>query len=342
MLQSSVLAEITRGEIVESRHWGAVAVVTPQGEIVAQVGDIEFVSYLRSSAKPFQAMQVILSGAAAHFGFTTRELALMSGSHSGEPDHVECAAAILAKIGLTTKDLNCGLHPPFNRKIAATLGATGYNELHNNCSGKHAGMLATALVQNYSLADYWKIQHPVQQAIGQLIADLAGLQFADMPAAIDGCSAATFAMSIKKMALTYARLVNPTSLPAVVAAAAQQVATAMIEFPTMVAAETNRIDTDLMRALPGKLVAKAGAEGVYTMGLRPCSQYPDGLGIALKIDDGDIGRARDAATLSTLRELDILTASQFEQLCEHYLRPIQNHQGLKVGEIRPTVQLVRG
>jgi L-asparaginase II len=341
MLQPSVLAEITRGEIVESRHWGAVVAVTPQGEVVAQVGDIEFISYLRSSAKPFQAMQVILSGAASHFGFTAGELALMAGSHSGEPAHVASAAAILAKIGLTVKDLCCGLHPPFNRKIAAELGASGYNELHNNCSGKHAGMLATALVKNYPTLDYWKVEHPVQQDIRQLVAELADLPVAAVPVAVDGCSAATFAMSIKKMALAYARLVNPVGLRPSVADAANQVAAAMVAFPTMVAAETNRIDTDLMRILPGKLVAKAGAEGVYTMGLRPCAQYPEGLGIALKIDDGDIGRARDAATLSTLRELDILTPAQFDHLAAQYLRPLQNHQGLKVGEIRPAVQLVR-
>ncbi len=335
---SPVIVEVTRGGIVESRHRGMIAVVEPTDKLVSSVGDIDFVTYLRSSAKPHQAISVILSGAAKQFGFTNSEISLMAGSHSGEPYHADCAASILAKIKLPVNALCCGIHPPFSHSAAKALGKNA-NELHNNCSGKHAGMLATALLGGYSTEDYYKLDHPVQQAIAKVIAEFASIKPEDLVISIDGCSAATFAITVRQMALIYARLVNPETLRDALQLAAKQVVTAMLEFPEMVAADMGRIDTDLMRALPNQLVAKAGAEGVYTIGVLPCDKYPLGLGIAIKVEDGDIGRARNAAILGTVEQLGILDSSQMEQLKTKYLPPIKNHRGILVGEVRPAFNL---
>lgn len=335
---TAILAEITRGPIVESRHRGAVAVVAPDGRLIASAGDIDLVTYLRSSAKPHQAIAVITSGAAERFNFDDRELALMAGSHSGDAIHVECAAAILAKLGLDKEALRCGIHTPFSRTAAESLGPEGATELHNNCSGKHAGMLAQALIGNHSLDDYYRIDHPVQQAIAVVIAAFAGITRDHLIISVDGCSAATFAVSVRQMALMYARLVNPLGIAAEFIAPARRVAAAMTSHPELVAADKGRIDTDLMRALPGRLVAKAGAEGVYTMGLYPCKEFPDGLGIAIKIEDGDINRARNAAIIGTLMELGVFTSAQFDQFAATYLPPIKSHRGIYAGEIRPTVK----
>jgi L-asparaginase II len=338
-IEPTILAEVTRGPIVESRHRGGIAAVTPDNRLVAHTGNIDFVTYLRSSAKPHQAVAVITSGTEDRFHFTRRELALMAGSHSGESNHVECAAAILAKLGLEKSALRCGIHTPFSRAAAEALGTDGPTELHNNCSGKHAGMLAVALNGGHTLEDYYRIEHPVQQTIASIIAEFAGMDRSELIVGIDGCSAATFAMSIRQMALIYARLVNPSALREELQVGARAVAAAMLEFPEMVAAESGRIDTDLMRALPGQLIAKAGAEGVYTIGVMPCSRYPQGLGLAIKIEDGDTTRARNAAIIGSLAQLGILNAEQTALFTAQYLPPIKNHRGLIVGEIRPAFSL---
>jgi L-asparaginase II len=337
--EPTVIAEITRGSIVESRHRGAIVAIGPEGRLIAATGNIDFVTYLRSSAKPHQAMAVITSGAAARFQFTERELALMAGSHSGESYHAECAGAILTKLGLEKSALHCGIHTPFSRAAAEALGKGGVTELHNNCSGKHAGMLAQALHGNYSLNDYYNLDHPVQRYIASVIAEFAGMDRSELITGIDGCSAATFAMSIRQMALIYARLVNPEGLRSELESAARKVVNAMIKFPEMVAADKGRIDTELMRALPGQLVAKAGAEGVYTIGLLPSARYPQGLGIAIKIEDGDTSRARDAAIIGSLVQLGILSSEQGAKFSAQYLPPIKNHRGLIVGEIHPAFKL---
>lgn len=335
---NNILVEVTRGSIVESRHRGSIAIVDGENNLIASVGDINFLTYLRSSAKPHQAISVIISGAATKFGFTAQEIALMAGSHSGESYHTDCAAKILEKINLSYTTLCCGVHKPFSHKAAKELGKN-ISELHNNCSGKHAGMLATALVGNYSLGDYYKAEHPVQKAIAKVVAEFANVNAEDLVVSIDGCSAATFAITIAQMALIYVRLVNPRNLNPELQEAAKLVTQSMLEFPEMVASNTERIDTDLMRALPGGLIAKAGAEGVYTIGILPSIKYSLGLGIAIKIEDGDIGRARNAAILGTIEQLGILDSLKMQQLKTNYLPPIKNHRGLIVGEVRPAFKL---
>jgi L-asparaginase II len=258
MFETSLLVEVTRGGRVESEHRGAIAVVDAGGQLIAQVGDAQLVSYLRSSAKPFQLLPLIESGAADRFGFTDAELALIAGSHSGEPRHVAAMQSILNKIGLPASALQCGVHVPFNPDSARALRAAGREPtvLHNNCSGKHAGMLAQAIDRGLSTADYLDPQHPVQAAIRQRLTELAELPAKQIYVGVDGCSAPCFAMPLQASALAFAKLADAKS------GALQRMARVMRTYPEMVAGE-GRLDTDLMRAVPQCLVSKGGAEGYH-------------------------------------------------------------------------------
>jgi L-asparaginase II len=200
-------------------------------------------------------------------------------------------------------------------------------------------MLAQALHGGYSTEDYYSLDHPVQKYITSIVAEFADCKESDLVVAIDGCTVATFGMSIATMAFVYAKLVNAGSLRERLQMATNRVVTAMLDYPEMVAADTGRIDTDLMRLLPGRLVAKAGAEGVYTMGLKPCQRYPEGLGIALKIEDGEIGRSRNVVAIETLSQLGLINTEQKQKLFESYVPPIKNNRSMIVGEVRPAFEL---
>src|ERR1043165_878508 len=165
------LVEVKRGSITESRHRGHIVAVEPDGNIVASLGAPHNVTFLRSSAKPFQALPLLLTGAADHFGFTDREVALVCASHNGEPIHTELAASMLKKIGLGPEALKCGVHEPYSVQAAADLRARGEepNVLHNNCSGKHTGMLAVALQLGAPIDSYENPSSPVQKAIANVM-----------------------------------------------------------------------------------------------------------------------------------------------------------------------------
>ncbi|HEU5131664.1 MAG TPA: asparaginase, partial [Pyrinomonadaceae bacterium] len=205
------LVEVTRGSITESRHRGHIVVVDPDGNIVASLGAPEYVTYLRSSAKPFQALPLLTSGAAEKFGFTDREVALACGSHNGEPIHTEIAASMLQKIGLGIEALHCGAHEPYGAEAALELRTRGEqpNALHNNCSGKHVGMLATALHLGASIDNYESAENPVQKAIADAVSQFSGVEVTDMAVGVDGCAVPAFGITMKAMALAYARLVSP-------------------------------------------------------------------------------------------------------------------------------------
>ena len=223
------------------------------------------VSYLRSSAKPFQLLPLVESGAADRFGFTDAELAVMAGSHSGEPRHVAAVQSILNKIGLSEEALQCGVHAPFNADSAKALRAAGREPtaLYNNCSGKHSGMLAQAVDRGLSTHDYLDPQHPVQITIRQRLAELGGITFDEIGVGVDGCSAPCFAMPLRAAALAFARLAEARE------SGLHRVARVMMDYPEMVAGE-GRLDTDLMRAVPGRVVSKGGAEGYHGMGVIRC------------------------------------------------------------------------
>jgi L-asparaginase II len=208
MFETAALVEVWRGGRVESEHRGAIAVVDASGKLIAHVGNSDLVSYLRSSAKPFQLLPLVESGAADRFAFTDAELAVIAGSHAGEPRHVAAVQSILNKIGLSDDALQCGIHVPFNADAAKALRAADREPtvLHNNCSGKHSGMLAQAVDRGLSTHDYLDPQHPVQVTIRRRLAELGGITFDEIGVGVDGCSAPCFAMPLRAAALAFARL----------------------------------------------------------------------------------------------------------------------------------------
>lgn len=337
------LVEVTRGSMIESRHRGFIAAVDASGAIVASLGDIRTPAWFRSAAKPFQTIPVIASGAATRYGFTTRELAVIAGSHSGESAHLETVLSILNKIALDESALKCGAHMPFDDASAKLLRAENREPraLHNNCSGKHAGMLALAkhigeLVENYLDPD-----HPIQRRILSTLAHFADTAVDEIGIAVDGCSAPVFGLSVEAMALSYARLAGArhAGIEPELAEAADAVAGAMIEYPEMVGGTRDRLDTDLMLVANGELVSKVGAEGAQLLGVKPNERYPKGLGIAIKIEDGDIRRARDPVVIETLRQLGLLDEDQLAGLARYARSTIFNHRGIEVGAVRTCFNL---
>jgi L-asparaginase II len=338
------LVEVRRGSITESRHRGHVVAIEPDGNVVAYLGSPQNVTFLRSSAKPFQALPLLVSGAADRFGFTDKEVALVCASHNGEPIHTELVASILRKIGLTADALKCGVHEPYSVEVARELRERGEapNVLHNNCSGKHAGMLAMALHLGASTDDYIRPEHPVQIAIGKTIAQFADVPVEDLAVATDGCAVPVFGITVKAMALAYARLVAPPlSFDEATRNACRRIVRVMNAYPELIGGTSDRLDTEIMRATPGRVVSKVGAEGVYTAGINPCEEWPRGLGLALKIEDGDDRRARPTVVIESLRQLRVLRDESLEAVARYAFFPIMNRPGAVVGEVRAEFELKR-
>ncbi len=338
------LVQVTRGAITESRHRGHVIAVEPDGKIVAVLGSPETVTFLRSSAKPHQALPLIASGAADRFGFNEREIALACASHSGEPIHTEVVASMLAKIGLAPEDLKCGIHEPFSPEVARDWREKGEkpNVLQNNCSGKHAGMLALALHLGAPIETYDQTSSPVQLAIGHVIAQFSGILIEDISVGIDGCGVPVFGVTVKAMAWMYARLVSPPAeFDESTREACKRIVAAMTRYPELIGGTTDRLDTEMMRATEGRLVSKVGAEGVYTAGVLPCNEWPGGLGLALKIEDGDDHRARPTVVIESLNQLGVLNDKALEAVSRYAFFPVRNRNGEVVGEVRASFKLDR-
>lgn len=336
------LVEVTRGSITESRHRGHIVVVDPDGNIIASLGAPENVTYLRSSAKPFQALPLLTSGAAERFGLTDREVALACGSHNGEPIHTELAASMLRKLGLGPEALRCGAHEPYGAEAALELRTRGEepNALHNNCSGKHAGMLALAVHLGAPIDNYESPENPVQKAIADAVSQFSGVAVTDMAVGVDGCAVPAFGITMKAMALAYARLVSPPpSFDKKTRDACERIVRVMSAYPELIGGTSDRLDTELMRAAPRRLVSKVGAEGVYTAGIRPSEEWPQGLGIALKIEDGDDNRARPTVVIESLRQLGILRDESLEAVAKYAFFPVKNRRDDVVGEIAASFKL---
>lgn len=338
------LVEYTRGGIVESLHSGAIAVADTQGRLVASYGDPSLVSFLRSSAKPFQTLPLIESGAAEAFALTPREIAITCGSHLGLDMHVETVASIQARIGASERDLLCGTHKVPDAETARRLVLAGQEPTPNrhNCSGKHSGMLVQARHRDLSLADYVNPRHPVQQTILATFAEMCGLTPAEVVVGIDGCSAPNFAVPLMNAAAAFARLADPSHLPPARANALRTIFYAMTAYPEMVRGPGG-FDTELMRRRPGLLVAKGGAEAYQGIGIAPGAIRPGSpaLGVALKISDGG-ERAVPLVALEVLRQLELLNEADFDALAEFDYGPrvtLRNFRGLVVGEGRPVFTL---
>lgn len=339
---SAPLVEVNRGPITESRHRGHIVAVDGTGRTVAALGAPETVTYLRSSAKPFQAIPLVASGAADYFGFTEKEIAIACASHSGETIHTELVLSILKKIGLEPNALKCGVHEPYSADKARRMRERGEapNVLHNNCSGKHAGMLALALHQGAPTTTYDHADNPVQLAVQETIARFSGVASGDLKVGVDGCGVPVFGLTVRAMAVMYARLIAPPAdLDEGLKRACQRIVAAMTSFPEIIGGTTDRLDTEMMRAAKGRLISKVGAEGVYTVGVLPCAEWPTGLGLALKIEDGDDHRARPTVVIEALRQLGVLSDESLDAVSRYARFPISNRRGDTVGEVRPAFEL---
>lgn len=328
------LVELTRGGLVESCHRGALAVVSADSILLAAAGDPFLVTYMRSAAKPFQALPTVAAGVLEHFGLDEEALALICASHYGTEEHVRVAQRILEAIGLDHMALRCGIHWPLDQKAARRLAAMGQepNPLHNNCSGKHAGMLALARFWGCDDADYTQPEHPVQQAILQRLSEMSGLSVDQIHYAPDGCTVPSFALPLAHAALAYARLMAPDAPPE-----CQRVVAAMQRYPHLVS-NRGALDDQLMRAGQGTLVSKGGAEGYQGVGIRAANGRA--IGIALKIIDGS-SRAKGVVIRSVLEALGLVDQATLDRLEALRRPPVTNRRNQVVGEMRPTFELVR-
>lgn len=330
--RTPVVARVRRGAFVESEHRGAVAVSDGSGRLVSRVGNASQITALRSSAKPFQLLPIITSGAADAFGFAPDELAVMAGSHAGRPEHVQAVRSALEKAGVDENALLCGAHVPFDGGAAENLFKAGRlpTPLHNNCSGKHAGMLALAKFLGEPLGSYLNPDGAAQKAIHAAVAWAAGIDESALGVAVDGCSAPTFFVPLSSASAAFARLAAARGGDARSEALAR-IRDAMMSHPALVAGP-GRFDTMAMQSMPG-LCAKGGAEGVQGMSLR----LADGrvVGIAVKIFDGG-GRAAGPVALEALRAL----AGELPAALEIVRAPVmKNHRGTEVGRLEPVVAL---
>jgi L-asparaginase II len=344
-----LLVEVTRGDRVESRHRGSIAVVSSVGELVWSFGDADEFAFIRSSAKPFQLAPFVASGRFDAYDFPnpTESLAIMAASHSGEDRHVRTVQAILRAGGLTREVLACGVHAPFDTETAQRLIRDGepLTPLRHNCSGKHAGMALHAKAAGWPIETYWQPDHPVQQLALDTVALMSGVDRSDIATATDGCGVVAFGVPLRGLALAFARFSDPSSVPdPALRTAFERIRDAMMAHPELVGGERRRLDTALMRAVPGQLVAKAGAEGVQAVGMLAGSDAgARAAGLALKIDDGDSSnRARNVATCAALHQLGMLDDGALERLAEYAAPPILDPRAARSGMVRPAFELVPG
>ena len=276
-------------------------------------------------------MPFITGGAADALGFSEEEIALACASHSGEPRHVRIAQLMLDRCGLSEAHLRCGTHLPFSEKEAERMLRAGEhpNQLHNNCSGKHAAMLALAKHIDADLGSYEAFEHPVQRAILKTVAEFAEVPEENIGLGIDGCAAPNFAMPIAAMARSFINLIVPSKFDENRQSACRRIVSAMIKFPELIGG-SERLDTMLMQAADGRIISKVGADGVWLCGVLPCEKWPAGIGIALKIEDGDDRRARPVVAVQILRQLGILAD---DDLAEISPMPQLNRRGDLVGTV---------
>jgi L-asparaginase II len=337
-MQSEILAEVVRGETVESVHRGHLVVLDGEGETIAAVGNPEIVTFIRSSGKPFQIFPVLTSGAAERFGFSESEIALACGSHSGEEIHVRIAAEMLEKIGCGEADLHCGAHAPFNEKRTEEMICAGEepSQLHNNCSGKHAAMLGLAKYLGADTKNYEQLENPVQQAILKAFSVFTETPESEIKIGIDGCAAPNFAVSLRAMAKSFAKLIlPPESFDEDYRKACSQIVSAMIKYPELIGG-SERLDTLMIQTARGKIISKIGAEGVWLCGVLPSEQWKKGLGVALKIEDGDDKRARAVVSIEILRQLGIFSS---EDLIKYSPMLIKNRLNEVVGKVESKVEI---
>lgn len=341
--------ELTRGETVESIHFGAVAVVDSGGHLIASYGDPQVKTFLRSSAKPLQALAFIENGGDQAFHLTSKEVAILCGSHEGTDEHIQVIKSIQAKVGVQETDLLCGTHLLTHLATVEAMRDRGETPTPNrhNCSGNHTGMLAYARMRGLPISDYVNPEHPVQKSILETFSEMCGMQSSWVETGIDGCSIPNFAIPLFNAALGFARLCDPRSLVQERATACRRIISAMIANPVMVRGAKS-FDTRIMEVCSKHIVAKCGAEGYMALGIMAGTLGAEspGIGIAFKIADGDASirdadgnfnnRVRPAIALEILKQLGYISEKELEALSEFGpVRPVTNARKTVVGESRP-------
>ena len=322
-----IKCEVYRNTAIESVHQVYGVAVDSNGKILFSSGDPHYATYIRSSLKPFQASVCVETGAADAFGFNDNELAVLCASHNGEKIHTSTVSGILRKIDIDPSYYKCGVHSPYdkNTKISLLRGGKDFNPLHNNCSGKHSGMLATAKHLGCDLNEYIQFQHPVQQKIISALeryTEQSGFDFG-----IDGCSAPTPFMSLYSIAILYQKLASGND-PVL-----SRLYDAMVTHPYLVAGR-KRFDTDFMETMSGRAVTKVGGEGVRGLGIR--QKNGNVIGIALKVLDGN-QRANSPGTLTLLKELELLGQNELDKLAAYETVELTNHRKKITGKITGSI-----
>lgn len=351
MVSAQPLLELIRGSISESLHLGSIAVVNAAGELLHSYGDPHTVAFLRSSAKPFQALPFVEQGGVEHFDLTPAELALACASHETSDLHLQTVQGMQLKIGIREGQLQCGPHLPgdakkFRQVICEDVAPTPN---FNNCSGKHTTMLAFAKMRGLPLENYLDFDHPIQRDILKTLSELCDIETKDIVLGVDGCSAPNFAMPLFNAALGMARMCDPRELSEARAAACKKITNAMTAHPEMVS-NFGEFDCELMKVGKGKIVTKRGAEGFQIVGIMPGVIGERGVGIAFKVTDGDAGRMNDAlqwsprvrpaVTLEVLRQLKALDEAQLDALANFGPEKVlKNYAGIVTGRSKPVFEL---
>jgi len=324
-LPLSLTVRVTRGPMVESRHRVHGVVVDTAGAVIAAAGEVDLRTYWRSCAKPFQVMPLVADGGIDRIDWGDDELVLACASHGGEPEHVAIASRMLSTIGLDEGDLACGPSEPLSRRGLQSWRESGspLTRLHNNCSGKHAAMLARALQCGWPTKDYQAAEHPVQREALAQAAHWTRTPADQIAVGIDGCGVSVFGVPLRGMALAYAHLAAQAQAGE---GAAARIVRAITARPFLIGG-TDRFDTVLAMETGGALIAKVGAEGVH------CVAVPSrGWGLALKVEDGSL-RAQHVAVIAALQQVDLLPAELPPALQAFAVRGVKNTRGEIVGEI---------
>jgi len=333
---SEVLINVYRGKLVENIIRGDVAVCDNRGNLLYYVGDPNKITYFRSAAKPIQALVVFLSGAVEKFDLTKKEIAVMCASHHGERIHLETVQSILDKIGYDRSFLKCGIVDPLSRErmIEVYRNSEEMTELLCNCSGKHSGMLAACKAWGFDVEGYYKPDHILQKKILSVISEFCSYDEDKIYVGEDGCGVPVFGMPIFNMALGYARMSEPSSLKEEFREGIKEITNSMLSYPEMISGSKG-FCTNLMKHTKGKIVAKAGADGVYCMGL-----MNKGIGIALKIESG-LSQASYSAAVEILLQLGVLEEDEYKELADFHRFKVKNNLGHDVGYYEPVFKLVK-
>lgn len=325
--------QVYRGGCLESVHHIHIAVVDSKRKLLYFFGDPARPTFARSAMKPFQAIPVINVGAVDEYNLEAKDIALMCASHNGEVQHRERVLSILEKVGQREDVLKCGTHIPRDIESYKALIREGkeLTPVFSNCSGKHSGMIATAVYMNENLENYYLLDHPIQQRILQMISDLLDYPKEDIKIGIDGCGVPVHQLPLNYIALAFAYLANPDSSK-IYSKELKIIRDAMMSYPEMVAGK-DRFNTDAMKAFNGLVVSKSGAEGVQCIG-----DIESGIGIAIKTEDGN-GRAADVAMMEVLKQLGIGNSKIYEKLEKYVEKPIKNKRDEIIGSVKPAFKL---